>query len=66
MSDRTQPPPPTACPPHHWLISDPVNRTERWQCLRCGTEHTHEKARPHPYRGQALAQLAEPSERADR
>jgi hypothetical protein len=64
MTASTRAEPHTGCPPHHWLISDPVNRTEQWQCLRCGAERIYEKARTHPYRGQTPPQLVEASDRS--
>jgi hypothetical protein len=67
MIESTPAEPHTSCPPHHWMISDPVNRTEQWQCLRCGAERTLEKARTHLTRlcrGQTPPQLVNSAERA--
>jgi hypothetical protein len=55
-----------SCPPHHWMISDPVHRTEQWQCLRCGAERTYQKALTHPYRGQTPSRLVKAFERPTR
>jgi hypothetical protein len=47
------PPQAPNCPPHHWLIGDPVHGVEHWKCLRCGVEHEQEKPHALPHRWQS-------------